>query len=184
MIPVGYMFKTVSEKPGWLKTTEVQNIYSVSGCVSEDFSNWFDDWKHNGYWLFDNPELMKSIAKNKNISLQDMKLFFYRASEIEWDISEAKWNKYQPEESFTTNIEIPIEAKLEGFDVVSFSQHTSCECSPLSCNSLAEEIKVNSHCLLPSYEKAKALIESGKLKDCEPGPYRIFEVYSVTHPTS
>ncbi len=177
------MFKTVAEAPNWLKTTDVQDIYSVSGCISEDFDDWVDEWKHNGYWLFDSPEIMESIANSKNISLKDMKLFFYRASEIEWDVDNAKWEKYQPEDSFNTNIKLPIASKLEGFDIVSFSQHNSCECSPLSCNSLAEEIKVNNHCLLPSYEKAKALIELGELKGCEPGPYRIFEVYSVIHST-
>ncbi len=42
MIPVGYMYKTISIKSDWLKTNQVLDIYSVSGCVSEDFSDWIN----------------------------------------------------------------------------------------------------------------------------------------------
>jgi hypothetical protein len=62
--------------------------------------------------------------------------------------------------------------------VVSFNVQTSPECSPLSCNSLAESIEVNEHCLLPSLEIAKQLLESGAFTDSEPGPFRVFGVYS------
>ena len=40
MLPVGYMYKRVSPKPDWLKTDVVEDIYSLSGCVSEDFYGW------------------------------------------------------------------------------------------------------------------------------------------------
>ncbi len=50
MIPVGYMAKRVSKKPDWLQAAQVIDIYSVSGCVSEDFADYIDYWKHNGYW--------------------------------------------------------------------------------------------------------------------------------------
>ncbi|MCW9027892.1 MAG: hypothetical protein OQJ80_03080, partial [Kangiella sp.] len=133
MIPVGYMYKDVREKPEWLKTESVEDIYSVSGCVSEDFDDWINEWKHNGYWLFDSPEIMESIAKEKDIDLTKMKLFFYKASEQQWDEDNQAWEDHQPEESFRTEVQPPRESKLEGFDVVSFYANTSCECSPLSC---------------------------------------------------
>jgi hypothetical protein len=179
MIPAGYMYKEVCEKPDWLKTENMKDIYSVSGCVSEDFDDWINEWKHNGYWLFDSPEIMEAIAKEKNIDLAKMKLFFYKASEQQWDEDEKVWEDYQPEKSFKTEVKLPKETKLEGFDVVSFFANTSCECSPLSCNHLSETIKTNEHCLFDTYEEAINLINSGELKDCEPGPYRIFEVHSV-----
>ncbi|MCP4121603.1 MAG: hypothetical protein GY751_07600 [Bacteroidetes bacterium] len=179
MIPVGYMYKEVCKKPEWLKTESVKDVYSVSGCVSEDFDDWVNEWKHNGYWLFDSPKAMEAIAKEKDIDLSKMKLFFYKASEQQWDEDDQEWESYQPEESFKTEVTTPNKSKLEGYDVVSFYANTSCECSPLSCNHLAESIKVNEHCLLKTYEEAIDLINSGELKDCEPGPYRIFEVHSV-----
>ncbi len=50
---------------------------------------------------------------------------------------------------------------------------------PTSCNSLANEILTNAHCLLPDFDIAKRLVETGKFKDSEPGPYRIFAVYTL-----
>lgn len=180
MIPVGYMYKTVSDKPEWLETNSVKDIYSVSGCVSDDFDDWIEEWQHNGYWLFDSPEIMQEIADKKGIDLSPMTLFFYQASEQEWFEIDEEWGDYQPEQSFTTAVKLPKQCKLAGFDLVSFLAGTNCEHSPLSCNHLAESIAVNEHCLLDSYEAAMALIQSGELKHCERGPYRIFAVYLVT----
>jgi hypothetical protein len=52
------MAKRVIQKPDWLKATNVVDIYSVSSCLSEDFTDYIDDWKHNRYWVFDSPEIM------------------------------------------------------------------------------------------------------------------------------
>lgn len=73
---------------------------------------------------------------------------------------------------------------LEGYDVVTFVAQTAPECSPLSCNSLASEIETNSRCLLQSVEQAQELLENGTFDDSEPGPYRIFAVYSVAWPAT
>ncbi len=179
MIPVGYMYKKICLKPDWLKSNIVKDIYSVSACASEDFLDWVCEWKHNGFWLFDSPEIMKGIAKDKNIDLSDMTLFFYRATAKQWDEDEREWQSYTPEESFNTNVTLPKKTKLEGFDLVSFYMNASCECSLLSCNHIAEKVVTNEHCLLASFEEAMKLIESSELDGCEPGPYRIFEVHSV-----
>ena len=179
MIPVGYMYKIVCDKPGWLRTDQVTDIYSVSGCVSEDFDDWVNYWKHNGYWFFDSPSGIEGIAKDNNIDLSKMKLFFYRVYESQWNDETNEWEEFEPESSFQTNVQTPEKSTLEGFDVTSFSAQNCAECSPLSCNHMAEELKVSKHCLLGSFEEAKELLESGTFNECEPGPYRIFEVYSV-----
>jgi len=69
-----------------------------------------------------------------------------------------------------------------GFDVVSFSQQNSPECSPLSCNALAQSTPVNRHCLLATFEDAVTALEAGRFDNSEPGPFRIFAVYSVPRP--
>jgi hypothetical protein len=106
-------------------------------------------------------------------------LFYYEVYESEFYEDEKVWSEFDPEESFETNVVRPNTAKLEGFDVVSFSSGNSPECSPLSCNSLADAIPVNQHCLFTSFTEAKEALEAGKFTACEPGPYRIFAVYSV-----
>lgn len=78
-----------------------------------------------------------------------------------------------------TDVRTPAHKNLEGFDVTTFSMHSSPECSPLSCNSLANNIPVNEHCLFRTFQEAKEAIEGGLFKNSEPGPYRVFAVYTV-----
>jgi hypothetical protein len=180
MIAVGYMAKRVSKRPGWLQATQVSDIYSVSGCISEDFADYIDYWKHNGYWLFDSAEVIRSVAREHAIELEGTSLFYYEAYEMEFDGE--RWHPYAPELAFPTNVTPPAKKRAEGFDVATFYARNRPECSPLSCNSLAETLHKNAHCLLASFEEAKASIDNGGFSKCEPGPYRIFSVYSVEWP--
>jgi hypothetical protein len=179
MIPVGYMAKCVSVRPEWIQAERVADIYSVSGCVSKDFADYINYWKHNGYWFFDSPEIVLQLGQQNSIDLRGTRLFFYEVYEVEFDDVESQWTSFKPEPSFPTHVVVPTEKALEGYDVVSFSLGISAECSPLSCNSLATEVETNQHCLLTSFERAQNLLEEGKFKNAEPGPYRIFAVYST-----
>ena len=177
MISVGYIAKRVAVRPDWIKSNLVKEIYSVSDCISKDFADYINYWKHNGYWFFDSPEIIQQLAKQNAIDLTGTKLFYYEVFPQEFDGHQ--WKAFEPESSFTINIESPRQKILEGYDVVTFSCRTSPECSPLSCNSLAEKIETNQHCLLSSLERAKQLLENGDFNNSEPGPFRIFAVYSV-----
>jgi hypothetical protein len=66
--------------------------------------------------------------------------------------------------------------------VVTFWAGNAPEHSPLSCNSIAEDVPTNSHCLLATFEEAETALNKGVFEDGEPGPYRIFAVYSVDWP--
>ena len=68
---------------------------------------------------------------------------------------------------------------LEGFDVVNFTGRTNPEYSALACNSMAETIPTNAHCLLATFDEAYTRVGNGEFNDSEPAPYRIFAVYSV-----
>lgn len=176
------MAKRVATRPDWLKTDRVTDVFSVSNCVSDNFADYINYWKHNGYWLFDSPETIRELAKENSLDLTNTRLFYYEVHELEYDEKERSWKPFGPEPSFKTEIVQPDKRHLEGYDVVTFYVHTSPECSPLSCNSLASEAETNEHCLLLSFEKAKQLLEEGKFDNSEPGPYRIFAVYSVQWP--
>jgi hypothetical protein len=177
MIPAGYMAKRVSLKPNWLKAIQVVDIYSVSSCVSKDFTEYIKYWKYNGYWPFDSPEIIQSVAKESSVDLEGASLFYYEVYEKEFD--GGGWRAFEMEDSFPTNVIPPPRMQLQGFDVVTFSVRTSPECSPLSCNMLAEEVDTNEHCLLASFEKAERALNDGVFRISEPGPYRIFSVHSV-----
>jgi hypothetical protein len=179
MIPVGYIAKRVIEKPEWIKTTQVKDIYSVSSCGSPNFvDDYIKFWKHNGYWFFNSPKDITELSKAESISLDNTKLFYYEMYEKEFDGIE--WKTIVPKDRFKTSVETPRVKKLEGYDIVTFSMGNRAECSPLSCNSIADSTKVNSHCLLESFEEAITIIESPILENCEPGPERIFAVYSLS----
>ncbi|MSP38502.1 MAG: hypothetical protein EXR70_08435 [Deltaproteobacteria bacterium] len=179
MIDAGYMAKRSCAKPDLFNIAGVDDIYSVSGCISEDFADYIDFWAHNGYWLFDSPKIILDLAKDHSIDLHGTPLFFYQVYEYEWSEQDHAWRKVSPEPSFPTNVTQPTDVQLEGFDVATFSCGNSAECSPLSCNGLGAEIAVNSHCLIPSFDDAKRFLEEGKFDNSEPGPFRIFAVYCV-----
>lgn len=179
MQPLGYLYKHVALRPDWLKAAQVKDIYSLSNCSSEAFANYINFWQHNGFWLFDSPEVMRQLSASHSISLAGAKLFYFEAYELEYDEHERTWRPYGPEPSFSTNVELPTARELEGFDVTTYYAHTSPECSPLSCNHCAESLPTNEHCLFRTFEEAKNAVEDGSFDGCEPGPYRIIAVYSV-----
>lgn len=178
MISVGYMAKKVAQRPDWLKAPDVEDIYSVSNCVSGDFLDYIKFWRHNGYWLFDHPQIVQELAQENSIDLKNLTFFYYEAYEKEFDEELQQWLSFAPTD-FPTNVITPAERELHGYDVVTFSMGTSPECSPLSCNHIAAEINTNAHCLFKSFEEAKQSLESGTFDHSEPGPFRIFAVYTV-----
>jgi hypothetical protein len=179
MTPAGYMAKKAVKRPDWIEAPQVDDVYSVSGCISEYFADYINFWKHNGYWFFDSAEIIISLAEEHSISLGSCKLFYYEVFEEEFNHQTGKWEAFQRDEGFPTSVVVPLTKRLEGYDVVTCSVHTSPECSPLSCNNLAATIMTNRHCLFASFEEAKAHIEGHGFDNSEPGPFRIFAVYSV-----
>jgi hypothetical protein len=180
MISVGYLAKRVVPKPEFLKAAQVIDIFSVSNCINSDFADYIGYWKHNGYWLFDSPEIIRRVAKEHAISLDGTSLFYYEAYASQFD--GRSWSSFSAELSVATHISPPSEKRLEGFDVVSFFAGNAPECSPLSCNSLAEKVPTNSRCLFERFEEAERSLNEGVFEDAEPGPYRIFAVYSIDWP--
>ncbi|HTS17988.1 MAG TPA: hypothetical protein VMP11_10480 [Verrucomicrobiae bacterium] len=168
-----------SRPPDWPKPPGVEDVYSVSGCMSKDFADYIPFWKHNGYWLFNSIDSIRSLAAEHSIDLSDCQFFFYEVFEMQFDADAKQWQPFEPEKSLETAVHVPEKKQLEGYDVVTFSERNSPECSPLSCNCLAQTIPVNQHCLLKSLEEARQQIEMGAFANSEPGPYRIFAVHSI-----
>jgi hypothetical protein len=179
MTPAGYMAKRVQKPEGFLLAKCV-DVYSVSDCVNNNFADYIEYWKHNGYWLFDSPEIIRTLAQEHSIPLEGTTLFYYEVYASEFDGK--NWIPYEPETSFPTNVTLPPSKSLAGFDVVTFFAKNAPECSPLSCNGMAEGVTTNEHCLFMSFNEAYQSVSSGAFNQAEPGPYRIFAVYSVAWP--
>lgn len=179
MLPIGYLYKNVAKRPDWLDAENVDDIYALSSCVSEDFTDYIDYWRHNGFWLFDSPSIMEELANELSIDLSALDLFYYEAYEVQYNDETNLWEQFFPETSFITDILQPQDKTLKGFDVVNFRAGTSPECSPLSCNSMANSIPTNHHCLFNTFDEAKNAIEDNAFENAEPGPYRIIAVYKI-----
>jgi len=179
-VTAGYLAKRVAKRPEWLHAPQVEDIYSLGSCDSEDFADYVKHWKHNGYWLFDSPEIIREVAKEESVDLEDTKLFYYEVYGLEFDGE--RWSSFGPDPGIITDVVVPARKQLEGFDVVTFWAKSSPEHSPLSCNSLAEELPTNAHCLFATFEEAEANLNRGAFADCEDGPYRVFAVFSAQWP--
>lgn len=181
MIPLGYMAKRVAVRPDWLRNDRVDEIVAVSSCMSKNFEeDWIDSWRHNGFWFFDSLAVIKALAVENDIDLEGVRWFYLEGYEFEFVENGALWRRYGPDVSLPAPaVEKPGRGHLRGYDVVTFSSGTTPECSPLSCNGLAERVQVNRHCLLGSFEEAKRLIEEGAFRGSEPGPYRIISVFEA-----
>lgn len=180
MIPAGYMAKFVAERPDWLDAASVKDICSVSGCISRCFADDYHDvWRHNGFWLFDSLDIIREIASKRSIDLVDTRFFYYEIHEREFDNEGLEEALQAPDLAFVTNVVVPEAKTLRGFDVVTFFAGAGPECSPLSCNSLAVKLGVNQHCLFDSLDEAIFRLKAGAFKNSEPGPCRVFSVFSL-----
>ena len=76
----------------------------------------------------------------------------------------------------------PLPAGFEslGFDIVSKSISAYFECSPLSCNGMANEVPVNRFCLVDGLDQAVSLAERFSREEPEPGPYYVLDVQRAT----
>lgn len=117
MIPAGYMAKTVERDAkalDWLQQSHIEDIYSVAGCISENFADFIHHWKHNGFWLVDSPATIREIADAESVDLNGTTLFYYEVHPLEF--TETGWLPWSPEPSLPTRIVIPETKRLQGFD--------------------------------------------------------------------
>lgn len=148
MIPSGYMAKFVEKDTTWIKNKEVEEILSVSGCISKDFTDWIDYWKHNDFWFFDNVEKISTLAESLGLDVSEVRWFYYETYELEFFEKDNVWKEIDEFKGVKSNVEAPEKFDLKGYDIVTHSCRSSAECSPLSCNGLAKTIPVNQHCLI------------------------------------
>ena len=110
MIPAGYMAKRIAAKPEWIKAPGVVDICSVSYCISEAFCDYVGHWKHNGYWFFDSPAVIRDIARHHGIDLSAHRILYHEVYELQFDEERRRWQPFEPDPAFTTDVEIPTES--------------------------------------------------------------------------
>jgi hypothetical protein len=170
---IGYIAKKTVRPAPWLEGTVVEEICSVSNCISKPADGWDDEleWWDLAYHL--NPERAdRSIPQGER---ENYDLYAYRIYPVVFTdgkrtpFSVSKWDVVPLTESF----------ERLGIDVVSRYGGNVLEHSPLSCNGMATKVAINRHCLVDELDQAleiPALFEAGK---AEPGPYHLVEVWRL-----
>lgn len=181
---IGYFAKLTMKRPDWLKAPQVDEICSVSDCMSHGDWDWINEWRHNEMWVFNSPALALSVVPKESRELCDV--YAYRLFPVRY----FKGTR-QP---FVTPTVSPVllhsDFEKLGYDLVSRETETEFGHSPLSCNHLAAEVTTNRFCLLNTAEEAFTLAPTlevpGQPMRGEPGPYHIVEVWRqrVSPPTS
>lgn len=179
MIPLGYMAKRIVERPDWLDVPSVRDVYAVSDCISPDFTDYITFWAHNGFWFFDKPSRIARLCSQHGIALDDLTFVYYEAHPQQFKTDDHTWHGFGPDSDIKTDVSPPINPRLLGFDIVCYSMQNSPECSPLSCNHVATDVRVNSHCLIETLDYAVECLETGIFDNAEPGPMRIIAVHSI-----
>ena len=172
---IGYFPKRTLKRPDWLKAVSVNEVCSVSTCVSDAPARWIEQWQHNQMWVYDSLELAWGVVPNGVRGEFD--LYAYQLFPVQFEEGQQ-----QPFEIPPLRI-APLPPSFErlGFDIVSRSCGSSFECSPLSCNHMAEQVSVNRYCLVDSADVAFRLAAEFEADGCEPGPYFVVEVWRQKH---
>ena len=184
MIPAGYQLKHIISKPDWLESDTVEKIFSLSDCCSNFAVDIQQTFNHNGFGLAYAPDLIWQLVQEASLDISKAQLFYYEVYEYEmhsesFDNLAPQWMPLSklPSSHQDEIIRTPKKYNLLGFDIATFNDFL--ECSPLSCNSMAKELKVNKYCLFESLTEAVRALENRAFTTCEPGIYKIFSVHSV-----
>jgi hypothetical protein len=173
MIDAGFFAKRIAPKPESLNAQGVREICSVSECISSGPEKWIELWLHNDLGWFNRiADAVRAIPPGEK---SHYRLFAYRlypevftkSGRVPFEIPES----VQPDP-------IPGEFRRLGFDSANKSMGSvlGLECSPLSCNGMADELTVNEFCLFAELSDAIAGAERFAAEQPEPGDYYVVEV--------
>lgn len=168
---IGYFPKCTVQRPDWLKAAGVEEICSVSTCIAEAPNGWIDQWRHNEMWVYDTPELAWSVVPDA--ARADFHVYGHRLFPVQFDEGQQRPFEIPKVDAAL----LPVSFERLGLDMVSRSCGTSYECSPLSCNHMAEHVAANRYCLVDDVDVAFRLAAEFEASGCEPGPYHVIEVW-------
>lgn len=172
---IGYFPKRTLKRPDWLKAADVEEVCSVSTCISEAPGGWIDHWLHNEMWVYDSPELAWRVVPEA--ARGEFDLYAYRLFPVAFVRRERRPFLIPP-------LQVqPLSTSFEriGYDAVSRSCGSTFECSPLSCNQMAEHVPTNRYCLVDDADTAFRIASESEDGGCEPGPYYVVEVWRAKH---
>jgi hypothetical protein len=176
MVDAGYFAKRIMRRPDYIEPIHIVEICSATLCMSEAPEGWIEHWRHNDLgWFNTIQDAWFVVPEHERPSYR---LFAFRIAETGFrdggEIALQVPENVRPD---------PITSDFAalGFDAVSSSNEgvLGFECSPLSCNSMANEMTVNELCLLDTEAAAASAAASFSVGDVEPGDYFVVEVLEL-----
>jgi hypothetical protein len=183
-ILIGYMAKKIEKRPDWLKAAGVEEICSVSNCISGGLTDHaFEQWRHNGLCVYDSEPIVHELL-GEEADPRAFSIFAYKLLPVAF----AKEGERPvladglPEFAGPPPHAEPIPGDYDkiGYDCVQTEWNKSIAgfgCSPLSCNGMAQQIPVNRHCLIDTLDGAIDTARTFARKQPEPGVYYVVEVW-------
>ena len=172
LVFAGYFPKRIALGDEWLKAPFVQEIWSVSECISKGPPDWIDQWRHNDFGLFDTRELAESVVPESDRT--GYTTVGYRVWDRMFD-----QGKEVPLPTDPPSVPGPEPGFMSrGFDAVARSGSFGFACSPLSCNGGASSLPTNERCLFRTLDEAISGAREFSTGPWEPGPYWVVEVLS------
>jgi hypothetical protein len=173
VILCGYFPKLIASRPDWLGDPRTAEVCSVSNCISDGPDGWVDRWLHNELGWFNTLADARSVVPPGKAGAYRMFAYclgpsFYRSGHPQ-PVAVPEGVAPEP---------LPSQFTSLGFDAYSKSMESILgpECSPLSCNSMAPEFRINRHCLFATLEEACAAAARFSIEQPEPGDYYVAEV--------
>lgn len=182
-IPIGYFAKRITRRPEGPDLPGVEEICSLSECISPGPDDWFSRWTHNGACLFDREDAIGAIVAEEH-EPDAFELFAYQIIPVRFapDGETAMTASDLPGEAGRRPNAIPPGADYDllGYDCIQTEWERNIVgfgCSPLSCNGMAAGIAVNRFCLIDSLDNAIAAARRFAKEQPEPGTYYVVEVW-------
>jgi len=57
-----------------INNNKLKELPKVNNSISDDFADYINFWKHNGYRLFDSPETIRDVTKENSLDLSNTNL--------------------------------------------------------------------------------------------------------------
>ena len=171
---VGFLAKAVESRPEWLHVPAVQDICSVSECISAAPADRISFWTHNALGFYDSLGDAAAVTKDETGRYDWFAYEFYQIRAVD--------GRIEPDVIPAAPGSVPADFQFIGHDIVTRSSGAHVECSPLSCNRVAETVSTNEHCLIDQEDRAEQALLTISMPGfaAEPGPYYLAKVYRQT----
>lgn len=180
---VGFFPKRTARRLDWPKTTAVEEVCSVSTCISQGPEGWLDHWLHNALGFFPSEDVARAVANEDPPA--DFDMYAYRMLPVAFppggEIRALQATDERAFKSAALAQDMPSGFERLGWDAAGnwrgWEQSLGFDCSPLTCNGQAAVIATNRHGLVSSLTDALEMAQRFGREQPEPGTYYLLEVW-------